>query len=162
MADSGPQPKQENKTGKANDYAQEFSISRFNLFRRLLAVVLTVLLCFSLFMSEMSRFNHGQPLDLISKMTPIYILLIVFSMLMAVKAILSVKQIKVSQTGIEISNLFWQENRAWTELKTLQAPKNLNFAWLRTKNSVYLFAKRDFENYAELEALIGHYLTIEG
>lgn len=76
--------KADNKNDPKIDVAsngQVFSISRLNLARRVLALALTVLLCFSLFMCELSRFNQSHQIMLISKMTPIYILLIAFRQL---------------------------------------------------------------------------------
>ncbi len=161
MTDVGPQTNKESELSKSSDGRLTFTISRLNFARHIIAVVLTVLLCFCLFMSELSHFNLTHQIVIFSKMTPVYMLLIAFSLLMAIKAILSVKEIKITAGGIEISNLLWHEKLNWSELKALQAPKNLRFAWFRTKRSFYIFTKKEFENYAELESLIGQYLPIE-
>jgi hypothetical protein len=144
-----------------NSNSQEFSISRISFIRHVLVLILTILLCFSLFMSELTHFQQNHQIILISKMTPIYVLLIAFSLLMSVKAIVSVKRVKVNSDSIELNNLFWHEKVNWSELKALTVPKNLKFAWLKTKKSFYLFIKPELQNYAELETLIGQHLTIE-
>ncbi len=160
MPDSIPPSKNEHKTDKSGA-SQEFSISRFHFIRHVLALVITLLLGFSLFMCELTRFAQTHQIIFKSNMVFIYILLIAFSTIMAIKAIISVKHIKVKSEGIEISNLFWHEKLNWSDIRALQSPKHLKFAWLRTKKSFYIFIKPELPHYAELEALIGQYLPIE-
>jgi hypothetical protein len=161
MTNSEPRFTKESQSKPSLVGEQKFTISRLNFARHIIALILTILLCFCLFMSELSHFVKNHQMVILSKMTPIYMLLIGFSLLMAIKAVLSVKQIKITAAGIEINNLFWHEKLNWSELKALQAPKNLRFAWFKTKRSIYLFIKKEFENYSELETLIGQFLPIE-
>ena len=139
----------------------EFSVSRLNFARHTGAVILTTLLCFSLVMSEWTRFNQTHQTIFTSRMLPIYLILVLFSLLMTAKAIVSVKQIKISKIGIEISNLFWHEKLDWKDLNAFKAPKNLRFSWLKTKRSFYLFIKGEFKDYEALESQIAQYLPIE-
>jgi hypothetical protein len=144
-----------------SEQSQQFSISRINSIKHVAAIILTVMLCFSLFMSELSHFNHSHQFSLINKMTPIYILLIGFAILMAIKSALAVKKVRISKENIEIHNLFWHENLVWSELEQLQAPKNLGYSWLKSKHFFYLFIKNEFENYMQLETLMAKYLAIK-
>lgn len=140
---------------------QEFTVSKLSLFQRGLAIFLTVLLSFSLLMSEISRFKEKGHLVLIDNYTPVYILLILFLLTTVLKALFSVRQVIVNKEGLEISNFINKEKKDWKELNCLNAPNNLAFAWLRTNGCFYLFVKKEFIDYQSLETYISQHLNIK-
>jgi hypothetical protein len=138
-----------------NQYSQnlEYSISRFHLIRHIFALILTGGLCLSLVMSELSyhthsHSHHGPPL---SQVIVPYALMLFFVGTIAITTILTACKIKIGPEGVEISNLFWHEKLSNSDLKTFRSPANLKFAWLKTRRVLYLLAKNEFKEWAELE-----------
>ncbi len=140
----------------------EFAISGFHLGRHILALVLTITLCLSLVMSELSyhTISHTHhPARLVQLIVP-YLLMMIFVSVIIITTVLTVRRVKTSKKGIEINTLFWQQKLAWADLQTFKSPIGLKFAWLKTKRVVYILAKNELINWLELERILNERFPI--
>lgn len=155
--------KRENGSINKNEYSTslEFSISRFHLVRHIFALILTGGLCLSLVMSELSyrMYPHAHHSHHLSQIIVPYLLMLVFVSIIAITTILTACKIKISHEGVEISNLFWHEKLASTDLQTFRSPANSKYAWLKTKHILYLLAKNEFRDWTELEKKLQDHLS---
>jgi len=140
-------------TRKPKSEITEYSISRFHLARHILGLVLTSGFCFSLFMSELSyRIHpHAHFVSHVKQNIGLYLLMLLFVSVIAITTILTVRKVKISAKEIEISNLLWHEKLGEADLLTFRSPETSNYAWLRTKRIIYLFAKKEFKSWIALE-----------
>ena len=140
--------------------SEKFSIPRFRILSRIFALVLVLVLCFCLIGGAISE--HAKMQLNISSLPSLlaYLLLSLFMLCVFLQAIFSICQIKINTDGIEIKSLFWVEKAPWASLDFYPA-KDFMYAWLKTKHCFYLLVKKEFAQYADLEALLKRYLDIK-
>ena len=86
-------------------------------------------------------------------------MMLLFVIIIVTTTILTARKIKISEAGVEISNLFWCEKSAWKDLQMCKPANHLRFSWLKTKRLLYILAKNEFKNWTELEKALQDHIS---